>query len=149
MKSKLVMVTMKKPLNTCTIPELRQVRKNALRAGNQQVAQAALMQLAESEAAAHTDPLERKFWEATHLYEEISGRLAMRSRQKVTRVGVRKTLADWVKQKTSSGQERLFQLGRTDLLAEYIVLAFPDQFLTEIVEAAKAKLARLGLPLTA
>lgn len=141
----------------CTdVDKLRNWISNAEREGADAVADAARRQLIEVMASSNiatptiespTDPLVLDFWKSiTALEFELSLergktiRLA-RTRQKIARVGVQKTLADLTLQPTpSEGYFLLKNRDMLDLSAEAVVLRFPEQFDEDVINAARARL---------
>jgi hypothetical protein len=92
--------------------------------------------------------VEREFWQAISAAEEIRTfengkptRLS-RTRQKIQRVGVLKTVADLA---SSPGQSEGFKVlvrgGRQDLTAEAIVIRHSSVFEPGVIEMARKKLA--------
>ena len=69
-----------------------------------------------------------------------------RTRQKLDRVGVRKTLADLaLKTKPSLGFEKLIAYGMGDMTAEVLVLRYPADFEAEVITAAQRRLQAFGI----
>lgn len=125
--------------------------ENADREGATDVAVAARRRLIEVEASKcvddPNDPLFLDFWKSIFALEfaltEERGKTVRlsRTRQKIARVGVQKTLADLALQsKPSDGYHLLRARDMLDLSAEAVVLRFPDRFDKEVVEAARARL---------
>lgn len=136
--------------------KLRNWISNAERKGADDVADAARRQLiaviatnniATPTIDSPTDPLALDFWKSiTALEFELSQERGKtirltRTRQKIARVGVQKTLADLAVQPTpSKGYFLLKDRKMLDLSAEAVVLRFPDQFDEDVVNAARARL---------
>ncbi len=93
------------------------------------------------------DPIVLDFWKSiTALENELSEergkttRLS-RTRQKIARVGVEKTLADLALQgQPSDGYHLLKARGMLDLSAEAVVLRYPKRFAREVLDAARLRL---------
>ncbi|SDQ15009.1 hypothetical protein [Pseudovibrio sp. Tun.PSC04-5.I4] len=124
---------------------------NAEREGAEDVADAARRRLIKIVAATNdsssSDPVVLDFWKSIIALEFVlSGernktiRLS-RTRQKISRVGVHKTLTDLTLKTTpSEGYNLLRDRGMLDLSAEAVVLRFPNQFDKEVLQAARTKL---------
>lgn len=133
------------------VAKLRNWMANATRMGAEEVADTARRRLIEVQAAANhedvDDPMILDFWKSiTALEQALSEergktvRLS-RTRQKIARVGVQKTLADLAVQETpSDGFFLLRDRGMLDLSAEAVVLRFADLFDASVIQAAKARL---------
>lgn len=139
-------------ITTCSDSlKLRNWIKNAHREGAVGVEEAARRRLIEVEASKYiddtSDPLVVEFWKSISALElalsEEKGktiRLA-RTRQKITRVGVQKTLNDLALQvKPSEGYFLLRDRGMLDLSAEAVILRFPDRFDENVCNAARSRL---------
>lgn len=125
---------------------------NANREGIEEVENAARRRLIEVRAAKDiddpNDPIVLEFWKSiTALEHELSEergktiRLS-RTRQKIARVGVEKTLTDLALQtQPSDGYHLLRVRGMLDLSAEAVVLRFPERFEPRVLEAAQQRLA--------
>lgn len=130
---------------------LRNWISNANREGAEEVEDAARRRLIEIRAAKDiddpSDPVVLDFWKSiTALENELSEergktiRLS-RTRQKIARVGVEKTLADLALQaQPSDGYHLLKARGMLDLSAEAVVLRYPKRFAQEVLEAAQLRL---------
>ncbi len=131
--------------------KLRNWISNANREGVKEVEDAARRRLIEVRAAKDiddpNDPVVLDFWKSiTALENELSEergktiRLS-RTRQKIARVGVEKTLADLALQaQPSDGYHLLKARGMLDLSAEAVVLRYPKRFAQEVLEAARLRL---------
>lgn len=131
--------------------KLRNWISNANREKVEEVEDAARRRLIEVRAGYDiddpNDPLAIDFWKSiTALENELSEergktiRLA-RTRQKIARVGVEKTLADLALQaKPSEGYHLLKARGMLDLSAEAVVQRYPSRFAPEVLEAARLRL---------
>ncbi|KZL15712.1 hypothetical protein [Pseudovibrio sp. Ad37] len=124
---------------------------NAERNGAEGVAEAARRRLIEIVAGTNddssSDPLHLDFWKSIIALEFVlSGergktiRLS-RTRQKISRVGVQKTLTDLTLKPTpSEGYYLLRDRNMLDLSAEAVVLRFPSHFEEEVLQAARTRL---------
>jgi hypothetical protein len=100
--------------------------------------------------------VEHDFWQTIQAFEAVlkeergkTIRLA-RTRQKVARVGVRQTLADWAEVTASTeGYDMLLQRGMAELTGEAIVLRHASEFPGHIVEAARDRLRRSNVDIDA
>ncbi|MCF6316327.1 MAG: hypothetical protein L3J30_08600 [Marinosulfonomonas sp.] len=139
-------------INSETDPEkLRNWIRNARKQQADDVEQAAIQRLIEINALTnHDDPndsLVLDFWKSiTALEFALSDergktiRLA-RTRQKISRVGVKKTLEDLaVSAKASDGYFLLRDRGMLDMSAEAVVLRHSALFDDEIIKAAQSRL---------
>jgi hypothetical protein len=71
-----------------------------------------------------------------------------RTRQKVSRVGVLKTLKDWaLSDKETDGFTMLLDRGMPELTGEAIVLRHPKSFEPEVLAAARQRLVEAGIDL--
>ena len=69
-----------------------------------------------------------------------------RTRQKLNRVGVRRTLADLALKSTPSiGFVKLIEFGMADMSAEALVIKYADEFPEEAVLAARKRLEKFGI----
>ena len=96
--------------------------------------------------------LEREFWTAVAVAEEIAtqknGRATRlsRTRQKVKRVGVVQCLVDWAcSPNITQGFSILVDDGHAELTGEAIVVRHAENFSDEAVRMAKEKLAKHGV----
>jgi hypothetical protein len=133
--------------------KLRNWIANANREGVKEVEDAARRRLIEVRASKDVDdpndPIVLDFWKSiSALEQELSeGRgktiRLSRTRQKIARVGVEKTLADLAMQtQPSDGYHLLRERGMLDLSAEAVVLRFPERFEKRVLEAALKRLDR-------
>uniref|UniRef100_UPI000E716597 hypothetical protein n=1 Tax=Teichococcus vastitatis TaxID=2307076 RepID=UPI000E716597 len=117
-------------LSRMTGPEsLRRYMAYQEQQGRQDLYWAAFRRLCEIEGRAHDGPLETDFWRAIIAGEELLQRkhgkrvLLSRTRQKIGRVGILKTVEDLVQKKTASdGFALLVEGGLHDLTAEYLAI---------------------------
>lgn len=134
---------------------VRNLMKNAERAGRADLVLQCQLRLAEIAGQKYDDQLEREFWTAVSAAEEIStqknGRTTRlsRTRQKEKRVGVVQCLTDWALDPgTSQGFAILVDGGRPELTGEAIVLRNAEKFSTQAVDSARAKLKARGVDLS-
>jgi len=132
--------------------KLRTWMANARRMGREDVYRGAFRQLCRAEERDMEDPLEAEFAGVMRALEqaltEQNGKTTRlsRTRQKLARAGVRKTLADLaVKPKPSEGFLKLIEFGMGDMAAEALILKYSDQFEPEVVEAARKRLDAFGI----
>ncbi|MFC7738237.1 hypothetical protein ACFQX4_20965 [Roseomonas sp. GCM10028921] len=116
----------------------------------------AFRRLCEIEGHGNGSPLEMDFWRATIAGEELLHRkhgkrvLLARTRQKVARVGVQKTVEDLVtSKKPSEGFYLLVEGGLWDLTAEYLAIKHSGLFSDRAVAAARARLESADVTLPA
>lgn len=150
---------------TFDVSQLRDVQAarnyldNVKRLGRDDLYPAALRRLCELSGQPHDgphDPVVPAFWRAIAAAEEIlrnkhgkTVRLA-RTRQKIERVGVHRTVEDLALGKQESeGFRILVENGLGDLTAEYIVLSHAARFSPEAVIAARGRLEQAGIALPA
>lgn len=132
--------------------KLRKFRENAQRLGVPKVEDAAFRRLLEVLPEETPGSIEHDFWKTIHAFEEIlrdergkTVRLS-RTRQKISRVGVKQTLVDFaVSKKPTEGFDMLIERGLPELTGEAIVLKHSAQFDRPVVEAAKARLVSAGI----
>lgn len=131
--------------------KLRNWIANAEREGAQEVEDAARRRLIEVRASKDVDdpndPIVLDFWKSISALEhELSlerGKTIRlsRTRQKIGRVGVEKTLRDLtLSTQPSDGYHLLRERGMLDLSAEAVVLRYPDRFEPDVLEAARNRL---------
>jgi len=131
---------------------LRNLMANAARAGMSDLVLKCQIRIAELAGQTFDEELEREFWTAVTVAEEIATqknrrttRLS-RTRQKVRRVGVVQCLIDWaLDQHVTQGFELLVEGGYARLTGEAIVIRHADRFPTAAVESAKYKLSQRGI----
>ncbi len=127
---------------------------NVKRLERQDLYPAAFRRLCELEGQNHDDPLDLDFWRAIAAAEEVlrqergkTVRLA-RTRAKIKRVGVQRTVEDLALTKQpSDGFAILTGAGFGELTAEYLVLKHAARFTTEAAAAARQRLVSAGVPL--
>jgi hypothetical protein len=133
---------------------LRTTMANAERAGSQVVQDAALRRLAEILPQAEAGTVEHDFWKTIHAFEEILTRerkkttRLSRTRQKIGRVGVLRTVSDLALAKEpSAGFAMLMARNMPELLAEAVVLRHPERFDEVVIAAARVRLVSEGIDL--
>jgi hypothetical protein len=133
---------------------LKTVMENARRLKRDDVYKLAVRQLCRVEGRNIEDPLEAEFAIVMRALEEAlteeSGRTKRlnRTRQKLDRAGVHKTLSDLaLTPKPSTGFLKLVEFNMADMSAEALVLKFRKRFAQAVVEAAKRRLEEYKVPL--
>jgi len=143
-------------VSRCQDPEnLRSIIKNARERGATELANAAFRKLISILPQERPGTVEHDFWQTIHAFEHAlteergkTTRLA-RTRQKVARVGVLKTLEDWaLSSKETDGFTMLLERGMPELTGEAIVLRHGRQFGTQVVVAARQRLEAAGVDIT-
>jgi hypothetical protein len=131
---------------------LRNWMANARRLGREDVYADAFRQLCRVEGRDISDPLEAEFATVMRALEEAlsqeSGttKRLSRTRQKLGRVGVRKTLADLaLKPQPSTGFLKLLEFGMADMSAEMLILKYEGEFEEGVIAAARKRLSEYGL----
>jgi hypothetical protein len=136
-----------------TDPEkLRTLRENAQRLGVAEVEDAAFRRLVEILPQEAPGSIEHDFWKTIHAFEEIlrdergkTVRLS-RTRQKIDRVGVMRTLIDFAVSKTpTDGFNMLIERGLPELTGEALVLKHASHFEPVVLEAARSRLEGAGV----
>lgn len=135
------------PEQLTTVDQARNYLANVKRLGRADLHEAAFRRLCVLSGQDDTDPLVVDFWRAIAAAEEVlreqrgkTIRLA-RTRQKIARVGVRKTVEDLALSKVpSDGFAILAGAGLGDLTAEYLVLKHAGEFSDEAIDAARKRL---------
>lgn len=137
-----------------TPAEAENLMKNARRLGRDDIYQLAFARKCELEGAARddpNDPLVRDFWITVSAYEQLlsdkNGRrtAAARTRQKVQRDGVLRTVESWAKKREPTmGFELLTNAGQWKLTGEYLILQHASRFSADDVRAAKKRLSDFG-----
>jgi len=135
---------------------LRTLMENARRLKRDDVYRLALRQLCRAEGRNIEDPLEAQFEIVMRALEEAlteqSGRTKRlnRTRQKLSRSGVHKTLSDLaLSPKPSIGFIKLVEFNMADMSAEALVLKFRKRFVPEVVSAAQRRLEEYKVPIPA
>lgn len=132
--------------------KLRTLRQNAQRLGVSEVDDAAFRRLVEILPEGAPGSIEHDFWKTIHAFEEIlrdergkTVRLS-RTRQKIDRVGVMRTLIDFALSKTpTDGFNMLIERGLPELTGEALVLKHSGHFEPAVLEAAKSRLEVAGV----
>lgn len=132
--------------------KLRTLRENAQRLGVPEVDDAAFRRLVEILPEEAPGSIEHDFWKTIHAFEEIlrdergkTVRLS-RTRQKIDRVGVMRTLIDFALSKTpTDGFNMLIERGLPELTGEALVLKHSGHFEPAVLEAAKSRLEVAGV----
>ncbi|WP_299812907.1 hypothetical protein [uncultured Jannaschia sp.] len=132
--------------------KIRNLIANADRMGVGNVRDAAFRRLATVLAEGEPGSVEHDFWQTIHAFEELlkdergkTVRLS-RTRQKIARVGERKTLADFAEAtKETQGFELLMARHMPELTGEAIILRHPDDFDAATRDAATARLEGAGV----
>lgn len=131
--------------------KLRNWIRNAERSGAMEVVETARRRLIAVEALAHAgdaaDPLTVDFWKSIVALELMLSMergkttLLSRTRQKILRVGVERTVADLALQPVPSEGYRLLQDRKLlDLSAEAVILSHAERFDGTVVAAAQDRL---------
>lgn len=136
------------------VSDARAYLDNVKRLGRQDLYAAAFRRLCELEGQSHGDALDLDFWRAIAAAEEVlreqrgkTVRLA-RTREKIKRVGVQRTVEDLaLKKQPSDGFAILTGAGLGDLTAEYLVLKHAERFTAEAAAAARHRLESAGVRL--
>lgn len=136
--------------------QLRRFMANARRMGAEAVHAAAFERLVSTLPGEALDPVSRDFWRMIHAFEELlteeRGRTTRlsRTRQKVQRVGVIKTLEDFaLTREATDGFRMLMERGLPQLTGEAVILRHPDAFHPAVVDAAAARLRAEGVDVDA
>lgn len=132
--------------------KLRTLRENAQRLGVSQVDEAAFRRLVEILPEEAPGSIEQDLWKTIHAFEEIprdergkTVRLS-RTRQKIDRVGVMRTLIDFAVSKTpTDGFNMLIERRLPELTGEALVLKHASRFEPEVLEAARSRLEEAGV----
>ena len=132
--------------------KLRNWMANANRMKRDDVYRAAFKQLCRVEGRNIEDPLEAEFAAVMRALEEALSQEAgktkrlNRTRQKLGRAGVRKTLADLaLKPNPSMGFLKLVEFGMADMSAESLILKYATDFDENVVAAARKRLSAYGI----
>jgi hypothetical protein len=136
--------------------KLKVLIKNARDRNNSAVIDAAFRKLISLVPSERPGMVEHDFWQTIHAFEyllteerEKTTRLS-RTRQKISRVGVKQTLIDWaVSDKETDGFRMLLDRGMPELTGEAIVLRHPDTFEPEVIAAARKRLSDAGIDVSA
>lgn len=131
---------------------LRGIIRNAERLGRPELVTACQVRIAELAGQEFDEPIERDFWEAVTMAEEVrtlangkTTRLS-RTRLKHRRDGAVKCIEDIAaKPELTAGFDFLVESGHPDLTFEAIALRHPQSFTEETLTAARAKLTDAGV----
>lgn len=140
-------------IETQTDPvSLRALIANAQRMKSAAVERAAFLRLCSLAPEAAEGTVEHDVWQSIHALEELKRQAAgravrlTRTRQKITRDGEAKTVADLtLKRDASAGFSDLIDLGHPELTFEAVVLRHPDSFDDDIRVAARTRLTEAGV----
>lgn len=130
--------------------KLRQIAKNAEDRGASDLAQAARRKLYSILPGEDPRTVEYAVWQSIYALEDVlkqeRGRtiLLARTRQKISRQGVVRCVADLVLGRPSDGFQMLLERDMLDLSFEAIALKFPDSFDDRVLYAARARLQEIG-----
>jgi len=131
--------------------KLSQMAENARIRGASDVQRAALLQLYSILPSAKPGTLEHDVWQSIYALEgalkEERGRtiLLARTRQKITRDGELKTVADLVAGKESSGFHMLIERDMPELTFEAVALRHAGRFTGLVLDAARKRLRDVGV----
>jgi hypothetical protein len=137
-----------------TAQEAENLMNNARRLGREDIYQLAFARKCELEGVSKedpNDPLVRDFWITISAYEQLLTEkndrrtAAARTRQKVQRDDVFRTVESWAKKREPTmGFELLTRARQWKLTGEYLVLKYASRFAAEDVAACKKRLAESG-----
>lgn len=133
--------------------ELRRLISSAKRLDAGPVQDAAFRKLIALGIEYDPGSLEHDFWRTINAFEaslkEERGKTVRlsRTRQKVAKDGVPKTLADWALGGRTDGFEMLLERDMPELLGEAIVLRHAGRFQPDVVQAARDRLQSAGVDL--
>lgn len=131
--------------------ELRRLVASAKRLNAKPVEEAAFRKLITLGIEHDTGSVEHDFWRTVNAFEadlkEERGKTVRlsRTRQKVAKDGVIKTLTDWALGHPTDGFNMLIERDMPELLGEAIVLRHADDFEPHVVEAARSRLSSAGV----
>ncbi|HXL99941.1 MAG TPA: hypothetical protein VN932_08420 [Rhizomicrobium sp.] len=132
--------------------KLRQLLKNAYEQEADDVADAAFRKLAALVPSEQPGTVAYDFWRTVNAFELMltvereRTTLLSRTRQKVKRDGVVKTLEDWaVSKKATPGFRMLLERGMPELTGEAIVLRHTSHFGADVTAAARRRLEAAGI----
>jgi hypothetical protein len=132
--------------------DIRNVMDNAKNKNRMDVYWAAFRRLCEVEGSGYSDQIDKDFYAGLSAYEALlhdkhkRNVKASRTRQKLSRHGVKKCLEDWALAKTATqGFYSLIENNMEHLTAEAIVLKHSNLFSDHVVQAAKSRLESAGV----
>ena len=138
---------------SCNDPKkLRTIEENARKRGADALADAAFRRCVSVLPSERPGTVEHDCWRSIHTLEAVlteergkTTRLS-RTRQKVDRVGVHRTLADWaLARKKTKGFDMLLERDMPEFLGEAVVLRHPDKFESNVLDAARNRLEASGV----
>ncbi len=148
-------MTVKKPnpQNFTDIGKLQGLLKNAVRLGEDEIAWGCRERIAELQGSNYMDKLDKEFWHAVSIAEQIrteeAGRTVQlsRTRQKYPRDGAKETIRSLaVKSKFADGFKILERGKHLYLSFEAVVIRNADCFEESDVEQVKEKMRNAGYP---
>ena len=136
--------------------QLRNTIRNAKTKGVDEVAEAAFRRLVEVLPEAKPGTVEHDFWRTIAAFEEVlreergkTVRLT-RTRQKIAKVGVKQTLADFATEPHSTeGFRMLMERQMPELTGEATIIRHADDFSPEVVAGARLRLQEAGVDIEA
>lgn len=133
--------------------QLRQLARNAKAQGADDVHRAAMLRLYAILPSEAPGTFEYDVWHSIHALEgaltEERGKTTRlsRTRQKISRDGELKAVADLIMGNKSQGFDMLMDRNMGDLTFEALALRHTDRFSTEVLEAARERLETTGYQL--
>lgn len=136
----------------CVDPQkLRQIAANAAKQGNDAVERAARLKLYAVLPSEEPGTLEFDVWQSIHCLEDAlkieRGKTIRlnRTRQKISRDGEYKTVADLVLGKQSEGFDMLIDRDMSELTFEAVAIKHKSLFSNDVIEAARTRLSKAGV----
>lgn len=139
-----------------TAEECRTVMARARDRGLEDVYQRVFARYCELVGIKNDDPsdsLVRHFHETLAAYEQLlteknrTTTVASRSRQKIANKGVHQSLVEWTRAKSeTSGFKLLVERGFPEFTGEYLVVRYAERFPDDVVELARSRLLKHGIP---
>jgi len=144
-------------IERCENPaELESLIRNATGLGNMVVAEKAFRKRISLVPVETPGTMEHDFWQTVHAFEYAlsaeRGRTVKlsRTRQKVADVGVAQTLRNWAPgSQEAAGFQMLLARGMPEFTGEATTLRHPEHFEPQILEAARERLTKAGVDLSA
>ena len=137
-------------VGACDDPDkLRRYAANGAAACDGELEELALRRLYALLPSAQAGTLEHDVWQSIHGLEDTLGRergritRLSRTRQKITRDGEAKTVADLVLGKPSDGFAMLIERGLVDLTFERVALRHRERFDADVLAQAEQRLAEI------